>query len=95
MILECADLMIHQGREEEFERAMVHGQAILSQADGCHSVKLVGGVERPSRYLLLLEWTSVEHHVAFTKTEAFGEFRTLAGPFFSGKPAMEHFRPIS
>lgn len=94
MILECAELMIHPGREEEFERAMVRGQVILSQADGCHSVKLVRGVERPGRYLLLLEWTSVEHHVAFTKTEVFGEFRALAGPFFAEKPAMEHFRPI-
>lgn len=94
MILECAELEIQPGREEEFERAMVRGHAILSQADGCHSAKLVRGVERPSRYLLLLEWTSVEHHVAFTKTEVFGEFRSLAGPFFSGKPAMEHFRPI-
>lgn len=94
MILECVDLMIQQGREDEFERAMVCGRAILSQATGCHSVKLVRGVERPGRYLLLLEWTSVEDHVAFTKTEPFGEFRSLAGPFFSEKPAMEHFRPI-
>jgi len=54
---------------------------------------LLRGVERPDHYLLLIEWDSVDDHVAFTSTEAFGEFRSLAGPFFAGKPAMEHFAP--
>lgn len=94
MVLERAELVIHEGREEEFERAMVRGRTVLSEAAGCHSVRVARGVERPSRYVLLLEWNSVEDHVAFTKTEAFAEFRALAGPFFSEKPAMEHFRPL-
>ncbi|MGH8525297.1 MAG: antibiotic biosynthesis monooxygenase family protein [Gammaproteobacteria bacterium] len=94
MIQERVEVVIHEGREDEFERAMAGGREILSQAAGCLSVKLARGVERPNRYLLLLEWNSVEDHVAFTTTEPFADFRTLAGPFFSEKPAMEHFRPI-
>jgi heme-degrading monooxygenase HmoA len=94
MVIERAELPIVPGKETDFEAAMVRGQALLADAPGCRSVSLARGVESPSTYLLLLQWDSVDAHVAFTKTPAFAEFGQLAGPFFAGKPAMAHFAPV-
>ena len=95
MVIERVELAIVAGRETEFEAAMVRGQALLAGAAGCHSVSLARGIERPDHYLLMLQWDAVASHVAFTQTPAFAEFGQLVGPFFAGKPAMEHFAPLA
>jgi heme-degrading monooxygenase HmoA len=95
MILERAELTVKTGQEEAFAAMMGEtGCALLAGADGCHSVRIGHGVENPDKFILLLEWDSVEHHVALTKTSAFAEFVKLAGPFFAGPSNMEHFRMI-
>jgi heme-degrading monooxygenase HmoA len=94
MVIERVELSIVPGRETEFEAAMERGRSLLAGASGCASVSLARCVERPSRYLLLLRWNSVDHHIAFTKTPEFLAFRDLAGPFFAERPAMEHFQPV-
>lgn len=95
MVIERVELSITPGREAEFEAAMGRGCRLLAGAAGCTSVALSRGVERGSRYLLLLHWGSVDEHTAFTRTAEFTAFRELAGPFFAERPAMEHFQPIS
>lgn len=94
MVTERADIVVHAGQEAEFEAAMQRGCSLLASAKGCGSVSLLRCIERPSRYWLQLEWNSIEDHQAFTKTPAFQTFRELAGPFFSERPAMEHFTLI-
>lgn len=95
MVIERVELSIKPGQEEAFEAAMRRGLTLLSEAAGCTAASLSRGVERPSHFLLLLHWRSIDDHTAFTKTPAFSEFRDLAGPHFAERPAMEHFRPIS
>jgi heme-degrading monooxygenase HmoA len=94
MVVERADLAVTPGREAEFEAQFVAAGALLRGAKGCHSVSLARGIESPSTYQLLLEWDSVAAHTAFTQTEEFAKFRAIAGPFFAGKPQMEHFAPV-
>lgn len=95
MVIERVELSVTSGREESFEAAMRHGLELLQGADGCIAASLARGVERPSHYLLQLHWRSIDDHTAFTKTQAFAEFRELAGPYFAERPAMEHFKPIN
>ena len=95
MVIERVELSVLPGREADFETAMQRGVALLSSARGCASVGLARGVERPSRYLLMLKWQAIEDHTAFTGTDAFVKFRELAGPFFAERPAMEHFEPVA
>jgi len=57
-------------------------------------VTLARGVEEPARYLLMLQWRSIEGHAAFTKTDEFAQFRELAAPFFAERPSMLHFAPV-
>ena len=94
MVIERADISVIPGRETEFESVMERGCALLAGASGCTSVSLLRCLERPSRYYLQLGWNSIADHQAFTKTPDFQTFRDIAGPFFSERPAMEHFRPI-
>lgn len=94
MVIERAELFVTPGRETDFEAAMLRGRALLAAAAGCLSVTLARGVEAPSKFLLLLEWNSVDDHTRFTRTAEFGQFGELAGPFFSARPTMEHFVPL-
>jgi quinol monooxygenase YgiN len=95
MVTERADIGIVAGREAEFETAMrERGCALLRRAAGCLSVSLSRCVERSGRYELKLEWESISHHTDFTHTPDFTLFRDLAGPFFSERPAVEHFERV-
>jgi quinol monooxygenase YgiN len=83
---------VKPGMEEEFAAAMAErGTAILAAAPGCASARVGRGVENPGKFILLLEWDSVESHIALTKTPAFDEFKALVGPYFAGAANMEHF----
>jgi heme-degrading monooxygenase HmoA len=94
MVVERAELPITPGREGEFEAQFAHAQRYLLEASGCRKVSLARGVETPTKYLLLIEWVSLEAHQAFTRTPGFEQFRSLAGPYFAGKPNTEHFVPL-
>ena len=92
MILERAEFPVKEGQEVAFSAMMMqHGCRLLAGAECCNSVRVGRGIENPSKFILLLEWDSVGHHIALTKTAAFDEFKKLAGPFFAGPSNMEHF----
>jgi quinol monooxygenase YgiN len=95
MILERAEIPVKSGQEAAFAQMMAErGNQLIGSAEGCHSVRVGRGVERPGTFILLIEWTSVAHHVALTQTQAFDEFKALAGPFFAGPSNMEHFELV-
>lgn len=94
MVIERAEFAVTPGAESSFEAAMQKGVSLLAGAAGCHRVTLSRGIEQPDTYQLLLVWDSVDAHVAFTSTPEFDEFRTVAGPFFAGKPNTAHFQPV-
>lgn len=95
MILERAELLAKQGHEDSFAEMMQSsGCALLASTPGCHSVRVGRGVENPAKFILLLEWETIEHHVALTKTDTFAEFRQLAAPHVRGAANMEHFRML-
>jgi quinol monooxygenase YgiN len=85
MITEHVTLQIMPERTADFEAAM---------PEGASNVRLMKGHENPEKYLLLIDWESVDHHVAFTKEPGIDDFRSLIGEFMAGKPAMEHFQTV-
>lgn len=92
MILERAELPVIEGREEEFATAMQdRGLALLGSAKGSGTVRFGRGVESPSTFILLIEWTSVQAHMDFRDTEEFGEFASITRSFYADAPRMEHF----
>jgi heme-degrading monooxygenase HmoA len=92
MILEQAIFAIKPGSEAEFEAAIEQAKGVISQASGFRSLKLLRGIERPSTYLLLNEWDTVDDHmVGFRESDLFVRWRELIGPYFAAPPEVEHY----
>ena len=94
MILEHADIRIAPGQQAAFEEALHRGLAtVISRAPGFRRGELQAGIEQPERYLLLIEWDTLEDHtVGFRNSPLFAEWRAIVGPFFAAPPVVEHFR---
>jgi heme-degrading monooxygenase HmoA len=91
MLLERSEILIKEGMEANFAATMrKRGLALLASVPGVVSVKQGRGVENPGKFMLLVEWESMDAHTAFPKNPIYGEFRQLIGPFSKGG-AMEHF----
>jgi heme-degrading monooxygenase HmoA len=96
MVLEVALIDVHPGREDEFAAAYAKARPILTATPGFQSVRMTRGIESPSRFVLLVEWDSVEAHLEnFRATDRFAQWRGLIGPYFAQPPHVEHFTDIA
>jgi heme-degrading monooxygenase HmoA len=95
MILEQAVLEIVAGRRPEFEAAFAEARSIIEASPGCRSVELLHCLEAPDRYLLLVEWDSLEDHTeGFRGSPAYQEWRRLLHHFYDPFPTVEHYEPV-
>ena len=93
MVLEVA--LIDVTDPAGFEAAYREARPIIVGTEGCRSVRMTHGVESPDRFVLLVEWDSVEAHEAnFRATERFTAWRALIGPPFAHPPRVEHFTDV-
>lgn len=91
MVLEVADIAVQPGQEDDFMTAYRGARAALAGTAGCRSVRMTRGIESPSRFVLLVEWDSVEaHEQNFRGTDRFHAWRAAIGPFFATPPHVEH-----
>jgi heme-degrading monooxygenase HmoA len=96
MILEVAVLSIQPAQTAPFESAFTEARKVISAAAGFLSLQLQRCIETEGRYLLLVQWQSVEHHmVGFRGSPQFQRWRELLGPFFAAAPAVEHYQAVS
>ena len=95
MILEVAVLDVKLNEEKNFEMAFSKAQVILSNMDGYVSHQLQNCVEKPNRYILLVNWQTLEHHtVGFRKSAQYQEWRALLHHFYEPFPEVEHYKSI-
>jgi heme-degrading monooxygenase HmoA len=95
MVLEVAQFDITAGQEEDFASAYKTARQLLADTPGCRSVRMTRGIETPTRFILLVEWDSVEaHEVNFRQSPSFPEWRRLIGPYFASTPLVEHYADI-
>jgi heme-degrading monooxygenase HmoA len=95
MVLEIADIAVLPGTEEEFSAAVREGIRYVSDTPGFRTARLTRCIETPGRFVLLIEWDSVEAHtVGFRQSENFGRWRGYIGPFLDGEPRVEHFDEV-
>ncbi|WP_048441368.1 antibiotic biosynthesis monooxygenase [Caenimonas sp. SL110] len=97
MILEIADIRIKPGSEAAFEEAVRRGlDTVLAKAPGFRSYTVQRCVESPGRYVLLIEWETLEAHtVGFRESAAHAQWRAIVGPFFEKPPFVEHFEQMA
>ena len=95
MVLEVADIEVQPGQEDAFAAAYRSAREVLAGTPGCHSVRMTRGIESPSRFVLLVEWDSVDaHEQNFRATERFTTWRAAIGPYFAAPPRVEHFTDV-
>ncbi len=93
MILEHADIRIQPGKQAEFDEAIERGlRTVVARAQGVHGFRVHKGIESPERYVLAIQWDTVEAHtVGFRESPLFAEWRAIVGPYFAQPPVVEHF----
>jgi len=93
MILEVADIRIGPGQQAAFEAAVQRGiDEVISKAHGFRAARVQKGIESAERYLLMIEWETLEDHtVGFRQGPLFAQWRALVGPYFAQPPQVEHF----
>lgn len=92
MILEVAVLDVRPGETDAFEAAFRRAQAIIASMPGYRSHQLQRCVERADRYLLLVEWDTLEAHtVGFRGSAEYQQWKELLHRFYDPFPTVEHY----
>ncbi len=95
MILEVATLDVIPGQTSAFESAFTKAQAIISAMPGYIKHQLQRCLENPNRYILLVEWETLEDHtVGFRQSEPYQEWRKLLHHFYDPFPTVEHYELV-
>jgi heme-degrading monooxygenase HmoA len=96
MILEVADIRIKPDQQEQFEKAVHLGvSTVIAKSKGFRGYQVHHSIESPDRYLLLLEWDTLEDHtVGFRGSPAMAQWRAIVADFFAQAPFTEHFELI-
>lgn len=95
MILEVAILDIKLGKIADFEAAFKEAQAIICGMKGYVSHQLQICLENPSRYLLLVNWETLEDHTeGFRGSSEYQRWRALLHHYYEPFPTVEHYRMV-
>lgn len=95
MILEVAILDVIPGKEKEYEAAFAQAEAIIASMPGYQSHTLKRCIEKANRYILLVEWDTLEDHTeGFRQSAAYQKWKALLHPFYEPFPTVEHYTDI-
>jgi heme-degrading monooxygenase HmoA len=95
VVLEVAILDVKPGQEQAFEAAFANAQVIISSMQGYVSHQLQNCIEKPNRYILLVNWQAlIDHTVGFRESEEYQEWRALLHHFYDPFPDVEHYRLV-
>ncbi|PEA55425.1 antibiotic biosynthesis monooxygenase [Bacillus pseudomycoides] len=95
MILEAAMLPVKLGMESEFEHAFQEASYIISSMKGYRGHTLHKCVETQGKYLLLVNWETLEDHTeGFRKSSEYEEWKKRLHHFYEPFPIVEHFQYV-
>ena len=96
MILEIAEIHIHEGQNAAFEAAMDEGlRAAHRHSQGMRGYRVQRCIENPQRYFLQVAWDSVEDHmVRYRESPLAPVFREKVRPFFAKPAEFQHFEQV-
>lgn len=93
-ILEVAVLNVRAGASAEFETAFQTASAIISSMPGYIAHELRRCVEDSNRYILLVQWRTLEDHtIGFRQSPEYQRWRSLLHHFYDPFPTVDHYGP--
>lgn len=95
MILEVAVLEVKSGEARAFEVAFSEAQEIIRNRQGYVSHQLQRCMEKPNRYILLVNWETLEDHtIGFRESKEYQQWRSLLHHFYDPFPTVEHYQRV-
>lgn len=95
MILEVAILDVRDGQELQFQAAFSQASKIISGMQGYISHQLQRCIEKRNRYILLVNWQSLEDHtVGFRQSHEYQSWKQLLHHFYDPFPTVEHYEAV-
>jgi heme-degrading monooxygenase HmoA len=95
MVLEHVVLDVIAGREAEYEAAFEEASPLIEATPGYIRHTLSRCIETPNRYVLLVEWETLEAHLTgFRQSDRFPQWRALLHHFYAPAPLVEHFTQV-
>ncbi len=95
MILEQAILNIKPRQSAAFEEAFKQAQKIIASMKGCIRHDVLKCIEEKEKYLLLVEWKTIEdHEIGFRKSEEYQEWKKLLHDFYDPFPVVQHYKSV-
>lgn len=92
MIFEHALLDVKPGQGAAFEAALAKALPLISATQGFLGIEVRPCIEVPNRYLLLVQWESVEaHEKGFRGSPRYAEWKALLHHFYDPFPQVTHF----
>lgn len=96
MIVEIAILRAKEGQADAMRQGLQAARAVISQAQGYRGSVFQQDIEDPQRFILRIEWDSVEAHmVGFREGPLFPQWRVHFGQYLDGAPDVSHFSVIA
>ncbi|MFD2583491.1 antibiotic biosynthesis monooxygenase family protein [Pedobacter vanadiisoli] len=95
MILEVAILNVKTGLSADFEKVFQQAQKIISSMKGYISHQLQKCIEEENKYILLVNWETLEAHTeGFRQSAAYQDWKRLLHHFYDPFPTVEHFEIV-
>ena len=95
MVHEIAIFTAVEGQADELGPAILRGLEVIRQHPGCISARVERCIEFPERYMLIVEWTSLEAHtIDFRGGPLFAEWRSHINGLFQDPPEVFHYEPF-
>jgi heme-degrading monooxygenase HmoA len=95
MILELAILDVKPGQSQDFEIAFSEAQTIIVSMKGYVNHQLQKCLENEHRYLLLVNWETLEDHtLGFRGSAEYLRWKALLHHFYEPFPTVEHYTSI-
>jgi heme-degrading monooxygenase HmoA len=96
VIVEHVILPVTAGQEGDFEIAFGEAKAIIAAMPGFRGLTLSRGIEKPSTYLLLVQWDTLEDHTeGFRGSAEYQQWRTLLHHFYDPFPEVDHYQQVA
>lgn len=96
VVLEVARLDVKPQSRSQFEAAFAQAQTIIQSMPGYLSHDLQHCLEDENRYVLLVQWQTLEDHtVGFRESAQYQQWKVLLHHFYDPFPVVEHYQPLA
>ncbi len=95
MITEIAIFQAVPGKEEAFAQGIQKGLEVIRRDAGCRSAASHRCIEDPARFMLVIQWASLEAHTqGFRTSPGFAEYRSHITGLFLDAPVVHHYAAL-